>query len=611
MLGRPGNAGRFGLNQVWIRDVTSLVALLCILVVSGCAPQDYFRRADRETRRVLFGKVRGVENVDAESVSIDVPEPISLEKLTAGGEASEFLGKLADAEVGARVLPLADALEMAIKYNRTYLTRKEVIYLQALDLTLARWEFGPIFQADAGELWESDSRDADRTFLAETVNDRVQVRNTEVDGTVTTVTTTTDVVEKKVYKEVDTLLATQTFNRDHHFGFSKLTKTGARLTADFTSDFLTFMLGGREVNNSKLALTAVQPLLKGGGLKATTEALTQAERNLLYTLRDFANYRREFIVGVAADYYGILRARDTVRNNWIAYQGFLKSVEQGEALAEEGRRTQTELGRLRQALLRAETDWVNAVRDYRQQLDEFKIQLGMSIDENIVLEEQELEKLEIIDPELTREQAVEVALASRPDLVTATDRVKDAERLIEVAKVDLLPGLDVTGAYDALSDPGDVTPNIRYDRRRWSAAVELDLPLDRKAERNFYRSTLIQLEQARREDILARDNVKLDVYNGWRTLEQARKNYEIAVLGVELAERRLEEQVLRAELGGGDAQDLVDAQQDLVQAQNQRTSALVAHTLARLRLWQNMGILYINNDGSWIKKLEEEGNDHD
>ena len=135
----------------------------------------------------------------------------------------------------------------------------------------------------------------------------------------------------------------------------------------------------------------------------------------------------------------------------------------------------------------------------------------------------------------------------------------------------------------------------------------MDLPFDRKEDRNVYRAALIGLEQAKRSDSLNFDNVRLQIYDDWRALEQAKRNYEISDLGVSLAVRRLDEQFELADLGRGEARDLVDAQTDLVNAQNQRTATLVTHTLARLRLWQDMGILYINKDGSWIPQLAEEG----
>ncbi|MCB1087341.1 MAG: TolC family protein, partial [Verrucomicrobiae bacterium] len=361
----------------------------------------------------------------------------------------------------------------------------------------------------------------------------------------------------------------------------------------------------------KLAVTLTQPLLKGGGFRTTMENLTQADRELLYSLRDFANFRREFVVDIVSRYYGVLQARDAVKNNWAAYKGFVKNIEREEALGEEGRRTQTELGQLRQALLQSESQWVNSIRDYQNQLDELKIELGLPVEEKIVLLENELTMLQIEDPGIKKDEAVELALTSRPDLETARDRVADAERKIKVAKVDLQAGLDAVATYDAISDPDDITPNLNFERRAWTAGVQVDLPIDRKAERNFYRSTLIALEQSKRQETLSYDQVRLQVYDDWRSLEQAKRNFEINELGVQLAERRLEEQELLSDLGRGEARDLVDAQRDLVNSQNQRTQTLVEHTLARLRLWQDMGILYINQDGSWVKKLEEEGTVHE
>ena len=61
----------------------------------------------------------------------------------------------------------------------------------------------------------------------------------------------------------------------------------------------------------------------------------------------------------------------------------------------------------------------------------------------------------------------------------------------------------------------------------------------------------------------------------------------------------MEEQNLLAELGRAKAQDQVDAQNDLVSSKNQLTQALVAHTISRLVFWNNLGILFIKENGQW------------
>ena len=547
--------------------------LLAATLLAGCSAEFYQEKADQETRAVLFGKTPRVDNVENQSLDLVRPGKwdASVLKKKPPSESLQFLGgERASVEKKSKVMTLDEALQTGITHNRSYLSQKEIVFLEALDLTLAQHRLSPIFGAGGDITRRSDSRNA-----------QAQAGLTD-------------------------LVATNTFARNSSGTFNYLYKTGARLSADFTRDFLRFLTGNRSVNNSALAVTLIQPLLQGGGTKTTLEALTQADRNVLYSLREFANFRREFIIDLVNDYYGVLQTKDNVQNSWLAYDGFRKNVKREEALAEEDRRTQAQLGQLQQALLLAESRWLNSVRNYETQLDQFKLTLGIPVEENIVLDDSELKKLKIEPPGISRDEAVKIALVSRPDIATSKDRIDDAIRQVDVAANGLKPGLDIRVDYNAISDPGDTTPGINFDRRNISTNLDVDLPLDRKAERNSYRAALIAREQRERAHQGNVDQVRLQIYDDWRALELAKRNYDIALQGVTLAQRRLDEQYLLAELGKGEARDLVDAQNDLVNAQNQRTATLVDHTLARLRLWRDLGILYINDDGSWVEKLEKE-----
>jgi outer membrane protein TolC len=262
---------------------------------------------------------------------------------------------------------------------------------------------------------------------------------------------------------------------------------------------------------------------------------------------------------------------------------------------------------LKQAALQAESAWVNSVSDYQQQIDELKIELGISVDTPIVLKEDVLTDLKIIDPKVSHTQASQVALGLRPDLWSAVDRVEDASRRIEVAKIDLRAGLDVVGEYEIEGATTGGAPKLDLDRRNWSAGLDIDLPFDRKEQRNNYRAAFVSLEQSKRDRELAFDQVRLQVNNDWRALSQAKRNYEINVSGIKVARIRLREQEIRKVNGNAIARDIVEARRDLIDAQNAASSSMVDHTLARLRLWQDMGILYITEDGSWIRVLRDEG----
>jgi outer membrane protein TolC len=185
----------------------------------------------------------------------------------------------------------------------------------------------------------------------------------------------------------------------------------------------------------------------------------------------------------------------------------------------------------------------------------------------------------------------------RLDYQNAREELQDAERLVPLAANKLRPSVDVVADAGISSDRSQILPNPK----RYDADVQLnvDLPLERTSERNAYRKTLIAVEAAKRNVTLQEDQIKLQVRDGWRALEQAKRAYEISKVGVQIAERRVEEQNLLAELGRAKAQDQVDAQNDLAASRNQYTQALVGHTVARLQFWENLGILYIKDAGQW------------
>jgi hypothetical protein len=62
-----------------------------------------------------------------------------------------------------------------------------------------------------------------------------------------------------------------------------------------------------------------------------------AEREMLYSLRDFVRYRKRFSIDVAEAYYRVLQNRDTARNTYLAFQSFSKSAARTQALVDEGR----------------------------------------------------------------------------------------------------------------------------------------------------------------------------------------------------------------------------------------------------------------------------------
>lgn len=586
---------------------------ISVLILQGCSTTHYREAADRETYQAIKAKSAAVPGMDPAFTIEESPMP-PLDDLPIAGEPPEFLGEAAAFEKGARVVSLEKALELAVQHNRSYQAQKESVYLNALGLTLDRHRYTPIFSASGGGEYSHTGRDvaksADSTLKqAFSQAPDMMERIGQMTGTpahllksyAALVAQTPDVAGLKAGSA--TVAGEDSVSARGQAGVDLLLKGGGRIALDITTNFLRFLTGDSRLSaTSALAGSITQPLLRGAGRKIAAETLTQAERDLLYALRDFTRYRQQFSVEICSDYYGVLQDRDTARNNWQSYQSFKKNAEREHALEAEGKRKQSDVRRLDQAQLSNENSWVSSIRRYRQHLDSFKIKLGLSADAPIILDDHELDILResgIIHPNIMPEDAAKVAAASRLDLYTQRDRFEDAGRKVKIAKNAFLPKLDARFDITVPGQPGAHPQHFDPERTRWNAGLDTDLLLDRKPQRNEYRAALIAYERARRNLELAEDTVTLEVRDSWRNLDQAKRAYEIACQSVELNKKRVEEQELLSELGRATAQNRVDAQNDLTSAENNRTAALVAHTVARLQFWRDMGILFIKENGQW------------
>lgn len=548
---------------------------ICILGVS-CTTDHYRNSADDAAAGLIAEKARLVPNMDPR-FTIEQTNSLALEGLPVLQEEEEAFGPEAALEVGGKIISLEKALDIAVEHSRIYQSSKEQVYLQALSLSLARHRFTPMFSGRARGDYQVTTEQAVNVVIDPiTLLPKVQLS--------------------------DSLVEQHRVAGSGSAGVNWLLKTGGSLSAAFTTDFIRYLTGDpRTFTSSQVGATLVQPLWRGAGYKVSIENLTQSERSLLYALRDFTRFRREFSVQIATAYYGVLQNKDAVRNSWRGLKNFQFNVERETALADQGLKTQASLGLLKQSALNTETAWINAVRNYRQSLDNFKIQLGLTTDAAVVLDDRELKGLTIIHPDFSAEDAQSIALLTRLDLYTVRDQYEDARRKVDLAANGLRAQVDVVAAasLNSKQDSSGSFPVPDADRYRWNAGLNIDLPFERTAERNAYRGALIAQAQAERLLQLNEDQIKLQVRNDWRNLDQAKRAFQSSQIGVRLSERRVEEQELRAQVGRGTARDLVDAQIDLISQRNLLTQALIAHTIARLQFWNDMGILYIKDHGQW------------
>lgn len=344
----------------------------------------------------------------------------------------------------------------------------------------------------------------------------------------------------------------------------------------------------------------ILPLARGSGRLVALEPLRQAERELIYALRDHVRFQQAFTLDIASRFYRTLELRDVERNETRTYESLKALVEEQTDKAASGRLPDYQVDQARQELLQAEDRRSRALAAYESALDRLKLDLGLPVGLAIELDDQDLERLresDLVPAPFAIERALDLAEGRRLDLWNARDRADDACRHVLVARDALRAGVDLRiGA-------GLTTPSTRPLALDDAAldtllGIDLDLPLERTAERNEVERRIVEVRRRRRDRQRTHDTIVFEIREAYRNLAEAARSIALQREGLRLADRRVASTELLLERTAT-IRDLLEAENARVGAANALTRALVDHVLARLELERAVGVLAVAADAQW------------
>jgi outer membrane protein TolC len=266
---------------------------------------------------------------------------------------------------GNLVLPPDKAVELGILHSREFQQALENLYGVALTLTLDRFEF-----------------DLHWFGTNNTVFSHFGSSDTEVN----TLTTTSNL------------------------GFTKNLAAGGQLLVDFANSFVFTFSGINHTNvTSNIGVTFMQPLLRNFGRRVRLETLTQGERNLLYAVRTFARFRKQFYVNLttaqgSSGYLGLLFQVQNIRNLEANLQSQEQNLLLHEALFARGTVSTVQVDQVFTSYQQGKLSLIQAQSNLETSLDVYKLSLGLPPDLNVKLDDSILNPFQLADPDLEKLQ---------------------------------------------------------------------------------------------------------------------------------------------------------------------------------------------------------------
>ena len=323
-------------------------------------------------------------------------------------------------ENGVLTLDQQKAAEVALLNSRDYQLAREQLYLLALSLTLNRFEFATQWFGNVGPSY-------------------------------------TRVGAGGIPTETNTLTLAG------GYGLTRFLPAGGQLLANFANSFVWEFTGHTATVNGSFTATLIQPLLRRFGRDVRLESLTQAERDTLYAVRDFARFRKAFWAGVSVQpggYLGILLQVQSLRNARENLRAQEENYLRTEFAFQGNRRSVVDVDQAFQGLLQARQQILNSEISLETSLDQFKRTLGLPPRLKVELDDKPLEQFVVLDPEVDK---------LRADL-TAFEQARNTE-------LGNLPEADtIKTAFDGLAKLADRTgtavETVADDLKRWKERSE-------------------------------------------------------------------------------------------------------------------------------------------
>lgn len=213
--------------------------------------------------------------------------------------------------------------------------------------------------------------------------------------------------------------------------------------------------------------------------------------------------------------------------------------------------------------------------------------------------------IELPGVNLGGEEALGIAKQDRLDLMNQLGLVTDAWRKVTVAANALKADLDIVASANIGTDPDHLNPfNFAAEASSYSLGVQFDGPLNRMAQRNAYRASLIVYERARRAYMQLSDNIELDVRRDLRQLNQLRLSFEISRQQLLAAARQFENARITL-LGPRDRRsandtttlNLLQALTNVLQARNALAQNYINYEQQRVQLLLDLEALQLDARG--------------
>lgn len=344
--------------------------------------------------------------------------------------------------------------------------------------------------------------------------------------------------------------------------------------------------GGEGTTSKEVELAFSQPLYRGGSTVASVDAAegrVMAQRALLKSLE------QDVLLQVATAYMDVLRDTALVDLSINNENVINKNLEATQSRFDVGELTRTDVAQSEARLARARSDRIRASGDLQSSMGIYEELIGQppgTLVEPV---------LEFPVPE-TLDAAAVLAENNNPTVIASRYIHEAAEEDVDSIFGELLPQLALFGSWNRQYDP---QPGLLKESTTRTVGISASIPLyESGSVRSRVRQAKHTANQRYLEILESRRDVRQQVVTNWENLQAARaeiRSRESQVKAARLAQEGVQQENT---LGARSVLDVLDAEQEYLDARVALITAQRNSIVAEFALAATLGLLTPENLGT-------------
>lgn len=342
-----------------------------------------------------------------------------------------------------------------------------------------------------------------------------------------------------------------------------------------------------ESGTTNLGVSVTQPLLKGGGVAINRISVELARSRDESSRQGLRGTLSSTIGEVIRTYRSLMLARGRLEIDRRALERARQLVKTNRERIAAGRMA-------KQDLIQAESDVASrevTLASSENSLDQTRLALIglLNLDSNLRI--QPTEPIKVVDVEMDYDQLLAIALKQRPDYLQARLALADRGLDLQLAENNSEWTLNLTASHGINSRTErwiDPVPR-RHIGDDWSVGIDLIVPLFDRSQRERRVSAEVQLRQAENSLTELRQRIGREILNAMRDIDIKRRQVDLSRRSRELKEQQLAVEREKLNLGRSTNFQVVQYQNDLVDAQNAELTSIVNYLNALTALDETLG----------------------